>query len=266
MGILTRIKRIILSFISFGLIKFEDPKVIGPYIMDNMKKKLGELKRSAVPVVASQYRIEQMLAKEQTRLQELDADARQAVLQNEDDIASNLLLQKEACQGRVEELTRQLLLARQHADEAKQQIVTFEEELQTAEDRTRSAQVKYQLATMRAQVQKFAMSPSLDEDVKAIEQMEDRAEQVAAEAQAMGDIAAMGEKSKLQQIRQNARKQRAEAALAELKAEMGLTDTEKRFKKVSVEIGEGQTEQTEEPQVQQQVVGSGEAAGEDKPA
>ena len=48
----------------------------------------------------------------------------------------------------------------------------------------------------------------------------------------------------------SARKQRAQEALEELKAEMGLTDTEKRFKKVEIE--ESQPEQ-----VQQQTVVQG---------
>lgn len=231
-----RVKRIFLATISFGLIKYENPAVIGPFIVDNMKKKLTDLKASAVPVIANQYRIERMLEAEEKKLRELDEDARQAVLENEDDLAGNLLLQKESAQTRVDDLKAQLDAARQHAVEAKQQIEMFQEELRTAEDRARNAQMRYQLATMRAQVQKFSITPSLDEDMRALERIEERADQAYAESQAMGDISAIGDEAKLRQVRQAARKRRAESALADLKAEMGLTDTEKRFKKV--EIGE----------------------------
>ncbi|MHB0997978.1 MAG: PspA/IM30 family protein [Armatimonadota bacterium] len=262
-----RIKRIFLATISFGLIKYENPAIIGPYVVDNMKKKLTDLKTSAVPVIANQYRIERMLEAEEKKLSELDDDARQAVMQNEDDLAGNLLLQKESCQARVDDLRTQLAAARQHAQEAKQQIELFQEELQTASDRARSAQMRYQLATMRAQVQKFSISPSLDEDMKALERLEDQADQAYADSQALGDISAIGDDMKLKQVRQAARKQRAQVALDDLKAEMGLTDTEKRFKKVSVEIGEEQAKtetptapvqqsQQETPQEQQQVAGS----------
>jgi len=261
--ILQRIKRIFLATISFGLIKYEDPKIIAPYVIDNMKKKLADLKASAVPVIANQYRIERMLSAEQQKLQQLDDDSRQAVLQNEDDLAGNLLLQKEACQQRLDDLNSQLAAAQQHAEDAKQQIEVFQEELQTASDRTRNAQMRYQLATMRTQVQKFAVKPSLDDDMKAIERMEEQADQAYAESQAMGDISALGDEGKLRQVRQAARKARADAALAELKAEMGLSDTEKRFQKV--EIGEEEqttpatveTKTEEEPK--QQIVGQGEA-------
>ncbi len=254
-----RIKRIFLATISFGLIKYEDPKIMGPYVLDNMKKKLADLKASAVPVIANQYRIERMLSAEQEKLKQLDEDARQAVTQNEDDLAGNLLLQKESCQQRVDELTMQLTAAQQHAEDAKQQIELFQEELQAASDRTRNAQMRYQLATMRTQVQKFAVKPSLDADMKAIERMEEQADQAFAESQAMGDVAQIGDEAKLRQVRQAARKERADAALAELKAEMGLSDTEKRFQKV--EIGEDQqaapqAQAEEEPK--QQVVGQGE--------
>ena len=255
--IITRIKRIILSVISFGLVKYEDPKVIGPFIIDNMKKKLADLKASAVPVIANQYRIERMLETEQTKLSQLDSDARNSVLQNQDELAGNLLLQKEACQARVDDLANQLLAARQHASDAKQQIEIFQEELQTAEDRTRNAQMRYQLATMRAQVQKFAIRPSLDEDMRAIERIEERAEQAHAESMAMGDIAAMNDNAKIHEVRQQARKVRADAALAELKAEMGLSDTERRFQKVSAEIGPGEQQvqvNTTQPQQEQQQV------------
>jgi phage shock protein A len=133
----------------------------------------------------------------------------------------------------------------------------FQEELQTAEDRARNAQMRYQLATMRAQVQKFGMNPSLDEDVRALERIEERADQAYAESEAITDVAAIGDKAKLNQVRQAARKQRADSALADLKAEMGLTDTERRFQKVDLSASqETQTVTTQPaPQEQQQTVG-----------
>lgn len=254
--IFQRIKRVFLATISFGLIKYEDPAKIGPYVVDTMKKKLADLKASAVPVIANQYRIERMLEMEEKKLAQLDSDSRQAVLQNEDELAGNLLLQKEASQARADDLKTQLGAARQHAVEAKHQIEIFEEELQEASDRARNAQMRHQLGTMRAQVQKFAVKPSLDDDMRAIERMENQAEQALAESQALGDIVAMGDDAKLHQLRQAARKQRADAALAELKAEMGLTDTEKRFRKV--EIGEESAE--EQQQIQQTTTGGQETA------
>jgi len=264
--IIQRIKRIILSAISFGLIKYENPALIGPYVVENMRQKFADLKASAVPVIANQYRIERLLDAEKKKLAQLDGDSRQAVLQNEDELAGNLLLQKESCQARVDDLSQQLEAARRHAEEAKQQIELFQEELQEASDRARNAQMRYQLATMRAQVQKFAMRPSLDDDMRAVERMEERADQAYAESEALSDIAAVGDETKARQMRQAARKLRADQALAELKAEMGLTDTEKRFKKVSVEIGEGEQAAAEtqessaeaapstEEQVQQHIV------------
>ncbi|MHB1457375.1 MAG: PspA/IM30 family protein [Armatimonadota bacterium] len=265
--IFQRIKRIFLAIISFGLIKYENPAVIGPYVIENMKKKLNSLKTSAVPVIANQYRIERMLEAEEKKLSQLDDDARQAVMQNEDDLAGNLLLQKESCQTRVDDLKTQLAAARQNAVEAKSQIELFQEELQTASDRARNAQMRHQLATMRAQVQKFAISPSLDDDMRALERMEEQADQAYAESQAMGDVAAIGDDAKLLQVRKAARNQRAQTALSELKAEMGLSDTEKRFKKVSDEIKPEEQVQTVEaptaspapqpqPEEQQQVSGT----------
>jgi phage shock protein A len=249
--IFQRIKRIFLSIISFGLIKFEDPSVIGPYIIDNMKNKLNDLKSSAVPVIAAQYRIERMLETEEKKLAQLTDDAKQAVLQNEDDIAGDLLLQKEACQARIDDLKVQLEAAKNNAEEAKQQIELFQDELQTASDRARNAQMRQQLASMRSQVQKFSMSPSLDDDMRAIERMEEQADKTFAESQALGDINAMNDQAKVQQVRKTARKQRAQAALEELKSEMGLSDTEKRFKKVSDEIGQDATETSEGAEAQQ---------------
>lgn len=255
--IIQRIKRIFLSAISFGLIKYEDPAKIGPYVIDSMKKKLVDLKTSAVPVIANQYRIERMLDAEQKKFDELDGDSRQAVLQNEDELAGNLLLQKESSQARLDDLKSQLEAARRHAVEAKQQIEMFQEELQTAADRERNAQMRYQLATMRAQVQKFAANPSLDDDMRALERIEERADHAYAEAEALTDIAAIGDQAKLHQVRQAARKQRAEQALSQLKADMGLTDTEKRFQRVEIGENNQQNQVTQTPEQPQQNVGQG---------
>jgi phage shock protein A len=238
--------------------------VIGPYVVDNMRKKLGDLKTSAVPVIANQYRIERMLEAEEKKLVQLNDDARQAVLQHDDELAGNILLQKESCEARVNDLKAQLIAAQRHAEEAKEQIELFQEELKEAEDRARNMQMRYQLATMRQQVQKFAMKPSLDEDMKALERLEERADQAYAEAEAMSDITALNDDHKLRKVRQASRKARADQALADLKAEMGLSDTEKRFKKVSVEIGDGEQsvdgqaqdadQLSAEQQVQQRIV------------
>ncbi len=257
--ILQRVKRIILSTISFGLIKYENPAVIGPYVIESMKQKLADLKTSAVPVIANQYRIERMLEAEEKKLAQLDGDARAAVTQNEDELAGNLLLQMESCQARVDDLKTQLEAARLHAAEAKGQIEMFQDELKEAADRARNAQMRYQLATMRAQVQKFAMSPSLDEDMKALERLEERADHAYAESQAIGDIAQLGDEQKLHQVRQAARQARANQALSELKAEMGLSDTEKRFKKLSAEIGNGHVAESTEEVAQEQQVQQGNA-------
>jgi len=239
--ILSRIGRAFLAIITFGLVKLEDPRIMAPYIIENMRRKQEQVQKSAVPIIANQYRIERMLSQEQQKLAQLDADARQAVLQREDDLARTLLLQKEACQERVNTLLQQLELARQQAEEAQAQIQAFEEELRDAEERTRNAQMRYQLSAMRSQLSKIGTRPSLDSDIKAIERMEERADELEAEAQALGQLASTSTESKLRQIRATARQSRADASLQALKAEMGLSDTERRFQKVSVEISqEGQ--------------------------
>ncbi|MCC6444396.1 MAG: PspA/IM30 family protein [Armatimonadetes bacterium] len=238
--IFRRIGRAFLAIITLGLVKLEDPRVMAPYIIDNMRRKLEQVQKSAVPIIANQYRIERMLSQEQQKLAQLDADARQAVLQREDDLAGSLLLQKEAAQERVNNLLQQLELSRQQAEEAQAQIQNFEEELQVAEERTRNAQMRYQLASMRSQLSKIGARPSLDSDIKAIERIEERADELEAESQALNQLSNTGNEAKLRQIRKTARESRADAALQALKAEMGLSDTEKRFQRVSVEIGQDQ--------------------------
>jgi phage shock protein A len=110
--------------------------------------------------------------------------------------------------------------------------------------------MRYQLASMRSQLNKIGARPSLDEDVKAIERIEEKADELEAESMALNQLSSAGNDAKLRQIRKTARQSRADAALQALKAEMGLTDTERRFQKVSVEIGqEGQqsTNSQQEP-------------------
>lgn len=257
--IIRRVWRLILATISFGLIKYETPTLVGPYVVENMKKKLADLKASAVPVIANQYRLERMLDIEQKKLTQIDADARQAVLKGEDELASNLLMQKETSEARVEELKAQLEAAGRHAAEAKQQIELFQEELQEATDRARNAQLRYQLATMAAQVQKFYLSPSLDEDKRAIERMEERADEVLAEANARSEVAALNDEIKQSKMRHATRKIRAEQALADLKAEMGIADMGKPSTEPPARQAETPSSDQEqvEDQSQQGIIGTG---------
>lgn len=233
-GIITRIRRIFLSIISFGLIKHENPAVIAPYLIESMRDKLSEIKRSAVPVIANQYRIERLLEAESAHQQKLHNETIEAVRAGDDALATDLILQKEAVLAREEELRTQLTQARDDAAQAKEEIARFQDELTTAEARARSVQMRYQLASMRTQVQKFGITPAMDDDMKALSRIEEQVDTVEAEAQALLDISGREGEQKLWKLHQTARKERAQATLAELKSEMGLTETEKRFQRVEI--------------------------------
>lgn len=176
------LKRIFFNIIGFGLIEREDSASVCVSYMESMHKRLAELKASAARIIANSYRLERQLSEEQKQLTNLEGKANQA------EPAEDLQLCIESCKARVGNLMAQVEAAHLEANEAKRELALFQEEIKDAQNRARDAQISYQLAKMKTQVEELSIASTFEEEIKAIEQMELRANNANARAEAVSEL------------------------------------------------------------------------------
>lgn len=182
-------------------------------IVERMKARCSELRVSSVPIIANQLKIDRSMADAKAKLEQVENEARVAANEGRDDLAKNLLMQREDYQTHVTELSQQQMVARIHAEMAKQKIEDFRRELQLTCRQVKDAQVRGQLAAMIDHAGEFT-SGLLD----TVEGIEARADAACAEAEAYGT------KKTADKIAEfNARKTRANDALLKLKEELRRT-------------------------------------------
>ncbi|MHB1001526.1 MAG: PspA/IM30 family protein [Armatimonadota bacterium] len=184
--------------------------------IDELKIKLAEIETYAVPIVANQHRLEQRLSRAKESAAKLQGDARHAAESGEDDLARQILIQMQSCQAKVDELNGKLDAARLHSDTAKEHIQEFRNELQHLISQTHNADSIRQIAYMQKQIQQ-----TVNEEMQVIGNFEDIADNACAETEA---ISAMdSNQDKIQEY--NARRQRADQALADMKQRLGKKTT-----------------------------------------
>lgn len=183
-----KIGRIMLALFGISLNDNKYSAITGRQAVENMKSRFAQIRTSAAKVVANECRIERML------------DAEKKILESDD---------SERQRARIADLEAQLESARRSADEAREQLDLFRDELQRIQNRERDAELEYQLSSMRAQVEKLTLGASFDENLAAIERTEHRANLAKAEAEALAELnEALGHKNNGNPVQETNKEQR----------------------------------------------------------
>ena len=130
-----RLWRIIVSAIGFGVWTTEPTS--STTAPDEVRRQREFLKTCAAQAVACQYRIEKRLAEERAALESLEEDIRGAVMRQDDDSARRLIVRRDSCQARIQDLESQLDHARREVSEATRRVQLFQEQTRSGHDETK---------------------------------------------------------------------------------------------------------------------------------
>lgn len=178
--ILRKIKQAIIRFLCLGMLDKQDPTSEALASLDKLKARLEELKMLAAKVTAAEYNLEHDLAVERQWLARLEEK-------------QVLVLEIESARSKVAELATRLEQARFVREQAREQVRRFDEEVKTAHNRVRDAQLQNRLADLMKQAENIVFDSVLQKDFAAIERIEDSARQAQAQADAAAELnAALG--------------------------------------------------------------------------
>lgn len=221
MGLLQRIKDLVLANINELLSRAENPEVMLNHYIEEGRENLKELNIALNRAVADKLQLEKKIQQTEQAIQSWARQAQVAVGQGKDDLAREALERKYDAEKTLEGLRSQLA----------EQTVTVEqmrENYELLEKRLEEARAKRDELIMRqhrAEAQKKAnealgrlsQSSALDN----IERMEDKVERMEAEARAAAMLASTTVEERFRALDDEARRSAVEAELERLKQTKG---------------------------------------------
>jgi phage shock protein A len=221
-GLLSRIWRVIKGWLLIGVEKAEDPEVILTEAKERMDRELAKAKEAAVTAIGQRNLLRGMLADQEKKTRELDAQARAALKSGDEDLTRKILVEKANIQKTVENLNTQLAQAEQAAQSVKENIRAMEEQVrQRAAERLaliagwKQAQIQERLNAALADV-------SLDSSAQAFDRAAEKVREAQARNEARVEVSSTDLSQRLAQLKNSMASQEAEDELQALKAEMGL--------------------------------------------
>jgi phage shock protein A len=194
MGLIERMSTTIKAKVNKILEKFEDPRETLDYSYEKQLELLQNVKRGVADITTSKKRLELQKIKLEENVQKLDGQAREALKAGREDLAKVALERKNASQGEIESLTKQI------AEIAKEQekLMVTEKRLSAKIESFRSTKetIKAQYSAAEAQVKITESVSGISEEMSdvgmAVQRAQDKTENMKARAAAVDELVEAG--------------------------------------------------------------------------
>jgi len=222
MGIFGRIVRLIKGWLLIGVEKAEDPEVILTEAQDSMRRELDKAKESAVQAIAARNQLRGVLQDQLNQSAALEAKARAALKVGDEDLARQLLIEKATFDQNVDSLKGQLEQAEHAAEAVKANIKTMEAHVRQRAAQRLALVAGWKQAKIQEQLNKALSGISLDGHDQAFTRAEERIRELQSKADARIELSEGGLTQKMQKLENVVAADKADTALAAMKAEMGM--------------------------------------------
>lgn len=189
MGILKRFKDIMSANVNALLDKAENPaKMVDQYLRD-LESDLGKVKAETAAVMAEQARAERMYRENESEISKMAGYAEKALLAGNEADARVFLQKKSSLEEKRTDLQRNLDIARENANRMRQMHDKLEKDIASLRERKQSIQAKMTLAATQEKMNKLGSSYGKAQgSVSAFDRMEEKANRMLDEANAMADL------------------------------------------------------------------------------
>ena len=251
MGIFARMWRLVKGWLLIGVEKAEDPEVILAEAQDAMRRELEKAKENAVQAIAARNQLRGVLQDQINTSANLEARARQALKGGDEELARQLLVEKQTYDKNIEGLKVQLDQAEQAAETVKASIKQMEGHVRQRAAQRLALVAGWKQAKIQEQLNKALSGISLDGHDQAFTRAEERMRELQSKADARIELASGGMQQRLAKLENAVASEQADEQLAAMKAQMGLlppTVAEDPLAKLKAEV------EAEQPKTVQQGV------------
>lgn len=194
MSLLDRMSTVVKAKVNKIMGKIEDPRETLDYSYEKQLELLQNVKRSVAEVATSKKRLELQKAKLQESINRLDAQAKEAMGSNREDLARMALERKVASQAQVESLDQQIT----ELSNEQEKLMAAESRLATKVEsfRAKKETIKAQYSAAEAQVKVTESVTGISEEMAdvglAVQRAEDKTDQMKARSAALDELLESG--------------------------------------------------------------------------
>ena len=238
MGFFSRLYNLWKGFLSVFIGRMEEkhPEIAYENAINSMTEKYAKLKSAAAGLIKHRAKLEAKIKKCETELSDMELQIEVAVEKGDDEIAMILLQKQEELQTELRDAQDQLTQAAKDAESAKESLRSVKSEIEKLKTERDKTVAKIKDAEARKQIQESLEGLTVDDDLKALENVREYADRVSAEVKIGDELAEDSLEGKLADIRKETTNARAKARLEALKAkraaasgESASTETEKNL-------------------------------------
>ncbi len=220
MGFFSRLGNLWRGFLSIWISDVEKahPEIAYENAINSMVEKYTRLKTATANIIRRREELDARSSKMNRELQETEAQLAAALDTNQDDLAVVLIQKKNELAKELVDLKADLELAQKDADSAKSSLLTVQSEIKKLQAERDSMLAKLQSAQARIKIQEQLDGLSVDDEVKALDNVRGHIKTTIAEANLGRELSESSLDSRLAALKNQAGDVQARAQLAEMKA------------------------------------------------
>jgi phage shock protein A len=220
MGVISRLSNLWKGFLSLWIadIEKEHPEIAYENAINSMVGKYAKLKGATAAIIRRREELEDRFKKASAEFAQTDAELNTAVEMNQDDLAVVLIQKKNELSAEISELKADMETARSDADSAKSSLLSVQSEIRKLKAERDSMMAKMQSAQARLKIQEQLDGLSVDDEVRALDNVRTHIKNTIAEANLSKELSDTSLDARLAKVRDQVGDVQAKQELAQLKA------------------------------------------------
>ena len=220
MGLFSRLGNLWRGFLSLWIsdIEKQHPEIAYENAINSMIEKYAKLKSATAAIIRRREDLDERFKKATADLAQTEAELNTAVETNQDDLAVVLIQKKNQLMADIAELKGDMESARSDADSAKGSLISVQNEIRKLKAERDSMLAKMQSAQARMKIQGMLDGLSVDEEVKALDNVRTHIRNTIAEANLSKELSDSSLDTRLASLRNQVGDVQAKQELAAMKA------------------------------------------------
>ncbi len=220
MGLISRLSNLWKGFLSIWIsdIEQEHPEIAYENAINSMIEKYAKLKSATAAIIRRREDLDERFKKANADLVQTEAELATAVETNQDDLAVVLIQKKNQLSADVLGFKTDLEAANSDAASAKTSLLSVQTEIGKLKAERETMLAKMQSAQARLKIQESLNGLSVDDEVRALDNVRSHIKNVIAEANLTKELSDSSLDSRLEALRNQTGDVMAKQELAALKA------------------------------------------------
>jgi len=230
MGLFSRLGNLWKGFLSLWIadIEKDHPEIAYENAINSMIEKYAKLKSATAAIIRRRDDLDERYKKATADLAQTEAELNTAVETNQDDLAVVLIQKKNGLAAEISELKTDMETARSDADSAKTSLLSVQSEIGKLKAERDTMLAKMQSAQARMRIQESLSGLSVDDEVKALDNVRNHIKNTIAEANLTKELSDSSLDSRLASLRNQTGDVVAKKELAELKARKAAANAQQQ--------------------------------------